>query len=180
MEEIPNSKTDIKLFRRFPNEEKEMDYGPGYIKLYRRTDAKALVGIHIVFRSHGTMKVRANHLVPALFDTSFENELRYIAQGDLADLTPGSSGVYGKAVITEPQNFPLSFEFESEDERDAFVNLLKQHIESDKKKDQDCHTEAKEEKPGDDQKDTELTNEKPSEEDHKSKASMGLEKAPEA
>jgi len=75
-----------------------------------------------------SMKIRANHVLStttADFNVSFENELRYTAIGDVADLAPGASGVYGKELIRDPVDFPLAFEFEGEDERDAFVCRLR-------------------------------------------------------
>ena len=66
-----------------------------------------------------------------MFDTSFENELRYHAIGDTADVgTVGlPSNVYGKEMTNRPLDFPLAFEFHSEDDRDKFVSLLKQQLE---------------------------------------------------
>lgn len=75
-----------------------------------------------------SMKIRANHVLStttADFNVSFENELRYTAIGDVADLAPGASGVCGKELIRDPVDFPLAFEFEGEDERDAFVCRLR-------------------------------------------------------
>ena len=112
---------------------------------------KQLYPIQVVLRNHGTMKIRSNHIwYPATtccswnnnnenkqdqtddesvkFDTSFDNELRYNVVGDRADMsmTGVPSVVYGKEVTSTPLNFPLSFEFHSDDDRDKFVNLLKQ------------------------------------------------------
>ena len=168
--EIVNSRFDVALYRRYPdNSEKEIDFGPGYLKLYKysccrgkgsiaktskqkrkddeREDldeevpkANSVTAIQVVFRSHGTMKVRANHVLQRcrpeqqeklMFDTSFENELRYHAIGDRADVgTVGlPSNVYGKEMTNRPLDFPLAFEFHSEDDRDKFVSLLKQQLE---------------------------------------------------
>ena len=213
--EIPNTKTRVKLFRRFPDDEaKEADFGPGYIKLYEArqfvtmnhcgarassTSGVPAAGIQVVFRNHGTMKIRAAHVISVAsierssaesaptsqstagagmddfpkdeekppgkpsqnqtkalgeqvskptkpdafetdtllkelvkttdnspiagyFDLSFDDELRYVARSDTADM--GNGYCYGKQSPSKPIDFPLSFQFHCEEERDAFLRLL--------------------------------------------------------
>mmetsp|Transcript_2434 Transcript_2434/g.6398 ORF Transcript_2434/g.6398 Transcript_2434/m.6398 type:complete len:180 (-) Transcript_2434:615-1154(-) len=162
--EIPQSKFDVTLFRRFPDDdEKEKDYGPGYLKLYllsgnhtrgeendgvEKGDEERKKVIQIVFRSNGTMKVRAAHkfnnpeevkdtdketgrmLTPngVQLDTSFERELRYVAVQDYADMLSQRSDCYGQKEVTSPVNFPLSFQFETDENRDKFVVLLREQV----------------------------------------------------
>ncbi|CAB9512625.1 expressed unknown protein [Seminavis robusta] len=136
MEEVPNSKQDVKLYRRFPDDEsKEVDFGPGYLKLYKpahdnSNGHKTSPKLQIVFRSHGTMKIRANHVLSdeVSLDVSFENELRYAAMRDVADMMATTAVVYGRQTATKPQDFPLSFEFDSEEERDKFVISMQEHL----------------------------------------------------
>ena len=76
MEFIANSKFDVKLYRRYPDDvEHEKDYGPGYLKLYAVPGDHSKddgddhghngnkTGVQVVFRTNGTMKVRANHIL---------------------------------------------------------------------------------------------------------------------
>mmetsp|Transcript_43941 Transcript_43941/g.81710 ORF Transcript_43941/g.81710 Transcript_43941/m.81710 type:complete len:174 (-) Transcript_43941:59-580(-) len=157
--EVPKSRFDVDLFRRYPDEEgKEKDYGPGYLKLYvvgsdktgreKKEENDCTKGVQVVFRSHGTKKVRAAHIFNSGektqkhegedserapnpdFDTSFEKELRYYATDDTADMISQTSNCYGKEQVTSPVEFPLSFQFDNDDNRDKFVTLLREQIKS--------------------------------------------------